>query len=486
MSLTRKVAYNTAAQIFGRAANTVLAIVTVGVLTRYLGVAGFGEYTTVFAFVSLFSTLADFGFMIILLRELGAGKVSPEKATRNVLSIRTIFAVAVYLIAFIIGLFLGYPWVVQLGIGVIGLSMLWGTIQGTVIAVLQANLRVDKAVIGDAVARAIILGLVAWWAHQGSGLLLVLCAYPIGTFVGFAINSYYANKYVKLGFACDFKYWKYLWAQSWPVGLAGILAMVYFKIDSVMLSLMKTETDIGIYGAPYKIFEVLLALSALFVGVAFPIMSRYFASHDMERLRGALQKSVDFLVLLALPLVVASIILAEPIIRIIAGQAFVVTSTFTLFGQPMTAVLTLQILAVTILLSYLTNIFNNMIVVCGKQRSLILPNFIFLAINVGLNLVLIPRYSYIGAAVATVITEICVLSVNWHLLHKFVNFRLAGAAALKGFLAVVAMGIVMYLMRGLFIVWPVVFGTAIYIVIVLLSKAVSKEMVVEIIRGKAI
>lgn len=484
MSLTRKVAYNTAAQVVGRAANTVLAIITVGVLTRYLGVAGFGEYTTVFAFVGLFSTLADFGFMIILLRELGAGRVSPEKATRNVLSIRTIFAIAVYLTAFIIGCLLNYPLVVKLGIGIIGISMLWGTIQGTVIAVLQANLRVDKAVLGDVIARAIILGLVALWASKSAGLLLVLCAYPIGSFIGFVINSYYANKYVKLGFACDPKYWKYLWAQSWPVGLAGILAMVYFKIDSVMLSLMKSTTDIGIYGAPYKIFEVLLALSALFVGVAFPIMSRYFAEKNMEQFRAALQKSVDFLVLLALPLVVTSIMLAEPIIRIIAGQEFVVTSTINLFGRPMTSVIALQILAVTVLLSYLTNIFNNMIIVCGKQKSLILPNFFFLALNIGLNLFLIPRYSYIGAAVATVVTEVFVISVNWHLLHKFVDFRLSGLASLKGFFAVAAMGVAMYLLRDYSIILPLVVGTIVYIAIVLATKAVSKEMVMEIIRGK--
>lgn len=484
MSLKRKVAYNTAAQIIGRAVNTALAIATVGVLTRYLGVAGYGSYTTVFAFVGLFSTLADFGFMLILLRELGAGKVAPEKAARNVLTIRTVFALVVYALAFAIGWILKYPLIVHLGIGIIAISMLWGTIQGTIIAVLQANLRVDKAVFGDVVARVIILGLVVWFAKGSLGLLAVLAAYPIGSFVGLLINAYYANQYVKLGFAFDSQYWRYLWAQSWPVGLAGILAMVYFKIDSVMLSLMKTSVDIGIYGAPYKIFEVLLALSALFVGVVFPIMSRHYEQKQFDKFEAALQKSVDFLVLLALPLVAISFVLAGPIIQVIAGQDFIVANTFSLFGHPMTAVTTLKVLSITILLSYLTNIFNNMIIACGKQRSLLLPNLVFMIINIVLNLVLIPRYSYIGAAVATVLTELCVVSVNWYLLHKFVPFRLKSIVTLKGILAVFAMTVAMYATSNYFIAIPLLLGAAVYILVALLVKAVSKEEMREIITGK--
>src|SRR3990167_10865464 len=128
MSLTRKVAYNTAAQVVGRAANTVLAIITIGLLTRYLGVAGFGEYTTVFAFVGLFNTFADFGFMMVLLRELGAGRVSEKKIVANVLSIRTIFAIAVYTVAFAVGWLMHYPLIVHVGIGIIAIAMFWGSI----------------------------------------------------------------------------------------------------------------------------------------------------------------------------------------------------------------------------------------------------------------------------------------------------------------------------------------------------------------------
>ncbi len=484
MSLKRKIAYNTVAQITGRAINTVISIVAIGILTRYLGVAGFGNYTTVFAFVGLFSTLADFGFMLILLRELGAKKVSPEKAAGNVLSIRTIFAFAVYGLSFAVGWLLDYPLIVNLGIGIIALSMLWGTIQGTVIAILQANLRADKAVLGDVVSRLITLGLIIVFSRSQLGLLALLSAYPAGAFVGLIINAFYANQYVKLRFKFDKQYWRYLWSQSWPVGLASILAMVYFKIDSVMLSIMKTQVDIGIYGAPYKIYEVLLAFSALFIGVIFPIMSGYLAQQNLEKFRSAMQKSFDFMILLSVPLMVGAIILAKPIINIVAGSEFINTSTFSIAGYSMTAVTTLQVLAVTIILTYLTSIFNNMIIAAGKQRALLLPNLFFMILNVVLNLLLIPKFSYIGAGVATIITELCVLLINRRLLHSFISFRLSGSASVKAIIAGVAMALVMLSLRNSFIVFPLLAGCLIYCLVVVATKAVSKEMLREIIKGE--
>ena len=483
MSLTRKVAYNTVALVVGRGINTILALITTAALTRYLGVAGYGQYTTIFAFVSLFNTFADFGFMMILLKELGAGRYKPEVITRNILAIRTVFAIVVYTICFAVGWFLNYPPVVQWGIGIIAFAFLWSTIQGTVIAVLQANLRADKAVLGDAINRAIILILVLWFGSRNAGLATLLWAYPAGTFVGFIINWFYANKFIRLGFSCDFKLWKKLIIDVFPLGIAGIFSIIYFKVDSVMLSLMKTPEDIGIYGAPYKIFEVLLALSALFMGVAFPILTRYLHSKQIDKFNRALQKSVDFLLLLALPIVVFSIILAPAIIDVIAGNDFVVASTLSIFGRPATAVTTLQVLAITVLLSYMTNIFNNLVIAANKQNKLVLPNFILIIINIGLNLLLIPSYSYIGGGLATVITEIFALIFNFWIAKRHVEFTISAAIFAKGAIATVGMIIVTWILRDMFIAIPLIVGSLFYIIIVLLTKAIPKDMVREIIKG---
>jgi len=484
MGLTRKVAYNTGALIFGRVLNTAISLIIVALLTRYLGVAGFGQYTTVFAFVGIFNTLADFGFMLVLLRELGAGKMSEEKAVANVLSIRTAFAVVVYALCFGIGWLMHYPLEVHLGIGVIAIAMFFNSVQGTVIAVLQARLQAQKAVVGDVIGRLVVLlsTYLLFLAH--AQLVALLVAYAIGSAVDMVIKSYYANKLIPLRLGFDVKYWRYLWGQSWPIGLAGILALVYFKVDSVMLSVMKTPTDIGIYGASYKIFEVVLALSALYMGVVFPIMSRYHVQKDTTGFSNGMQKSFDFLVLLSLPILVSCLAIAPAIIHIVAGEDFVTASTLNIGNLKATTPLVLQILCFTIPLSYLTNLFNNMIIGVGRQKVLIIPNLLFLALNVGLNLLLIPRYSYIGSAVATVLTEVVVLSVNWYLLKKFAQFKIKYGVFFKAFLSATVMFTAMYLTRNINILVPIMLGVMVYVTIAMLTGAVTKSTLVELVRGK--
>lgn len=484
MGLTRKVAYNTGALIFGRVLNTAISLVIVALLTRYLGVAGYGQYTTVFAFVGIFSTFADFGFMLVLLRELGAGKMPEEKAVANVLSIRTIFALLVYALCFCLGWLMHYPLAVHLGIGVIAIAMFFNSVQGTIIAVLQAKLEAQKAVIGDIVGRVIIFALTYLLFLAHAQLVALLVAYAIGSAVDVAVKSYYANKLIPLRFGYDAKYWRYLWGESWPIGLAGILSIIYFKVDSVMLSVMKTPSDIGIYGAPYKIFEVVLALSALYMGVVFPILSRYYAQKDSTGFENGMQKSFDFMTLLSLPIMAACLAIAPAIIHVVAGESFVVAHTFSIGNVAATTPLVLQILCFTVPLSYLTNLFNNMIIGCGRQKVLLFPNLLFLIFNVGLNLILIPKYSYIGSAVATVLTEVVVLSVNWYLLKRFAQFKISYTVLFKTLLASVMMFLIMYLTRNMNILVPILSGIAVYAALTVLTGAVTKHTIVELVRGK--
>jgi O-antigen/teichoic acid export membrane protein len=253
-----------------------------------------------------------------------------------------------------------------------------------------------------------------------------------------------------------------------------------------MLSLMRGQTDIGIYGASYKIFETLIALSALFVGVIFPIMSGYLERKESDKFKSAMQKSVDFLSLLSYPLVVTCLILAPAIIKIVAGEAFITTSTVDFWGAPATAVTALQILSLTLIFSYQTNIYNNMIIACGKQNALVWPNLLFLVINIGMNWWAIPRFSYVGAAWTTVITEICVLAINWYLLHKFIEFKITFIAMAKGILAALAMALVMWLTRDIMILVPLTFGFGVYFLVAMILRAVSWETVHDIVLGKKI
>ena len=102
---TRKIALNTIAQIIGKVITTGISVVMLAYLARYMGVAGYGDYTIVFSFLGFFAILADMGFYTIAVRETAKNPEDSAKIMGNILSLGLIFA-----IFFLLGWLL-YSWI---------------------------------------------------------------------------------------------------------------------------------------------------------------------------------------------------------------------------------------------------------------------------------------------------------------------------------------------------------------------------------------
>ncbi len=93
MSLTARIARNTFVQIIGKVVSVVVAAVSIGLVTRYLGQAGYGQYTTALAFVEFFGVLADLGLYIIALKKISEIGTDAEKFFNNIFTLRLISAI---------------------------------------------------------------------------------------------------------------------------------------------------------------------------------------------------------------------------------------------------------------------------------------------------------------------------------------------------------------------------------------------------------
>ena len=483
MSLTRKVAFNTIVQIIGKGVTTIISLFLVAALTRYLGVAGYGEYTTIFAYLAFFGVLADFGFFWILVREIANPKTDINKAVSNILTLRTVVGVLIFALAYIIGLFIPQYSLIRSGIGIAGFSMLFLALNSTYVGVFQNKLRMDKASITDVVGRIIILCTTLYLIRQGYGLNLILWAYALGNIVNLLLSAWLGRIYVQFRPAFDWSYWKEVIIQAWPMAVVLVLNLIYFRVDTLMLSLLKSSTDVGIYGPPYKVLEMILLLPSMFMGNVFPIISRYIHTAD-ERVHLALQKSFDFLLMLAVPIAILVIFAAEPIIRIVAGREFVVAHTINpVFGIQATSVLALQILIIAVAFSFISIIFNYLVIALGRQAKLIWPNVIFAIFNIGMNLILIPKFSYIGAATVTVMTEFLVLIFTWAVAKKNMELRLKFNIVWQTGLAGLLMGITLILF-GSIVNWIIlcVLSSIIYILILWFMGVIHKDMILSIIK----
>lgn len=483
MTLTHKVAFNTGFQFLSKIITTGLSLVLVAALTRYLGVDGFGDYTTIFAYVSFAAVLADFGFFWIMLREISKDEKNTEKIVNNTMTLRGVLGIVVFTLAYVISFFISeYSDSIRLGIAVIGFSWFFTTINSTYVGLFQAKLEMYKSAITEVIGRVVIFVLVMLFIKLHYSLFLILSAYAIGNIVNFIASIAMGYKYIHFRLAFDFDFWKKMFIEALPMGIVLVLGLIYFKIDTVMLSMMKSNTDVGIYGAPYKILEVLQIVPSIFMGNVFPILTNYIATGD-KRIQATMQKAFDFLVILACPIVAGGIVLATPIIQFIAGEEFVTATTVgSVFGLPATAPTILQILIFAVGISFISIKFNNTVIALGKQKELVSTYIILVFINIGLNLLWIPKYSYMGAAASTLITEILVLILTARIVYKYIDFKISFGILFKSIIASIIMGLVLYFIPGMNLFIGIVLGMMVYAVALFVMGGINKDNIALMIK----
>ncbi len=516
MSFTRAVAANTIVQLIGKAITTGLALALIAALTRYLGVSTFGAYTTVFAYVAFLGVLADFGFFWIMVREIAQidtsdgllqktsevrepetsevqaaesapiskGQQQYERVVNNVLTLRTFLGIAVFALgAAIAWLIPQYGTEVRVGILLISAAWLATALNSTFVGVFQNKLRMDKAVITDIVGRAATLAVTLWLISQGATLTAIFAGYILGTWLNFLLSMVLGWQYVRVRPAFEFSVWRRIFIEAFPMGVVLILHVIYFRIDSVLLSLMKGFTDVGIYGAPYKIFEVLLTIPVMFLGNVFPMLSRLLTDGS-PRVPIMVQRSFDALLTIALPLVVGGVLLAEPIIGLVAGPEFVEAATLApVFGIAATPVLVLQILMVAVGLAFLSNLFNYVMIGLGRQRELVGPYTLFVVVNLALNLLIIPRWSYLGTAASTVLTELVVVGYLGSLALGATKVRLAVNLTWRIALATAVMAGALWLVDAN-LWWELTLGIGVYSTAAWAFGVITPEFVRELLAGR--
>jgi O-antigen/teichoic acid export membrane protein len=486
--LARRVAFNTVVQFVGRITGAIIAITLTRMIANYLGVAGYGQYTTIFAYITFFGAIADFGFFWYLVREVARDKENAEKITANVVTLRLIFALLVLIIGAIIAFSIPrYDEVIRLGIVLLAASMLWVTLSNTLIGVFQANEQMGYPVVNEIIGRLTTL-IITWFAvRSGYGIIVIVYGALIGSFIIFFLNYIFARRYVRLRLGFDFHLWKQIMRENTALGINVLLGIIYFKIDAVILSALKPSVDVGIYGAPYKVLEILLAFPAMFMGAVFPGLAKII-DRDKERTAVVLQKAFDLLSLASWGVLAGCFTLAGGIIAFVTqGEGdFLTTATMNIGGLPITAPVVLQILSVAVALAFMGNFFVSTIIAQGSQRQLIIGNVINAIANVALNLLLIPYYSYVAAAGITIVSELIMLGFSAVIVYNKLKFLPRLAVFMKAGLSALAMAAIMLLIREhVHVLVASAIGAVVYLVALYATGSLTKDTIALIMRRSA-
>lgn len=469
VSLTRKVARNTIIQFMGKTIATLLAVVIASLMMRYLGPEGFGEYTIIITFLAIFSVLADLGLQATLTREISKEGADVKKVVSNTFTIKLIFGLSILLLAPVIALFFPYSDIVKKGIliGVISylciilIQVLWG--------IFQKHFHTEKVAVGEVTAKAIWLLGVVLCVRLELSILHIIAFVVLANFINLVMIFLFAQRFVKIRLAFDFLEWKRLLKIAYPLAIMAALTLVYFRVNIILLSVLKSEVEVGIYGAANKIVEFLITLPAIFAGLLLPVLSRTVFL-NREKFRKVYQKGFDALAILALPLVFGTQFFAEPIITLLGGKEFLASANV------------LRILIFSCGFIFFAHLFSYAVVAANQQRKAAWFYGIAALIAVLGNLIFIPYFSYYATAVVSIASEaIICLSCAW-IVARTIKVRPRFKVFLKSLVASLVMAGMLYLLPECHFSISIVLAIVVYFVVLYILRGFSKETVKEIIR----
>ncbi|MEW6407423.1 MAG: flippase [Patescibacteria group bacterium] len=468
MSLLKQVAQNTIIQIAGKIIGSLLALISVGFMLRYLKQTGFGQYTTIISFLSMFSILADLGLYLTVTREISKPKVDESKIINNAFTLKLVSSLIILSLGPIVALFFPYSPLVKLGILIGSISFLFVLLNQILIGIFQKYLNMLAVAVGEIAGRIFWLFGILLVIKLNLGLIALIWAIAFSNFINFLIVFILAQKYVKIRLAFDFKYWKYLLKIAAPLAISVIFNLIYFKVDTVILSVFKPERDVGIYGAPYKVLESLITFAAIFAGILLPILSKYIIE-NFEKFKRLYRRSFDVIAIFILPLIVGVVMLARPIMVFFGGGEFAESENV------------LRILIFACGAIYFSHLFGNSVVACNEQKKMMWIYFLTAASSIILNFVLIPPFSYYGAAISVLISEIIVCFALALVVYKktrvFPQFKIFG----KSLFATATMALFIYFAPQWHFLITVALASLLYFAILYILRGFSKEVVLEII-----
>ncbi len=473
MVIARKIAYNVVASSISKLLSTVLALVSIGFITRYLGTDGFGDYATVLAFLSFFAAIADLGLYSISTREISRHGADEEKIIGNIFSLRLISSLAVFIISPAIIMFFPYPAEVKEGILIAVASFVFSSGYQVLNGVFQKNLAMDKVALGELIGKAVQVVIIIFAVKLRLGFNWIIASLLINMIINFLIVFLWSRKYIRFKLRFDFGYWKKFLKEAAPIGIGSAIVFVYFKIDTIFLSVMKNAGDVGIYNAAYKVLENITFFPAMIVGLVLPIMSNTIF-HNKKRFKEVADNTIKFFVILVVPMIIGTLFLSEGIINLIGGGAFGASANV------------LRVLVFALTAIFFGSFFNNILIAGNRQKKLLYIWSFAAVINIVLNLIFIPKFSYFAAAYVSVLTETVVAGAASYFVIKelkyFPEVEKMGGILFSG----IIMAVFLLAFRGHGFFLPALSSALVYFVSLWAFQAVKSSEITSIITKKGV
>ena len=410
MSKLHQIASNTATQMLGRFVGTVFGVLTIAVMTRALGAEGYGHFTLAFTFLAVAGAIVDFGFTLTTTQMISEEGADESRIVSSAMTVRIVSGIVLFGLAALVGAFMPYDPIVRATIAVGAFSFFFMTLSQMFIGVFQKHLSMWRPATSEAVSRGIILILIVVLATTQVSVPHMMGAFAVGNALMALINILFARSFTPIHFTWHHKTIVTFISRSWPIAATIFFNLLYLKGDIVFMSFYRSSEEIGLYGAAYKVLDVISVVPTMFMGLILPMLVLAWTTKRRQELHALLQQAFDLFAIISLPILGGTFIVAGPLMALAAGEEFRASGPY----------LMLLMLANTFV--FFGILFSHAVVAINKQRAII-PAFVITAIvAVVLYLATIPSYGALGAAWTTIVSEAMIMCLTFWMVRRTAAF----------------------------------------------------------------
>lgn len=372
-------------------------------IARVLGPLDYGKFSFALAFVSLFVSFFDMGISTMVTREFT--KDNNKEEFNSLIFLRIFLGALTVALIFFLSFFAVQSQQIRLLIWIMALASFLGQFPEIFYSFFRSREKMEY----ESFFNILQVVLLCFFVFTATLSFLsperVSYVYFLANFVILIpVIIFFNYKVFPIKFIINFSVWKKFLIISLPLALTSVFSMIYSYIDSTILGSSNLVFETGLYNAALKIINIVVLPAGIISMVFYPVLSKRFL--DKERFQKAFDYQLKITILTVLPIVVAGFLGAEKIINFIYGPLY--KSAYPVF----------QILILASCMSYLFSIFSQTLIAANQQWKTFWVAFAGALINTAMNLILIPKLSFYGAAIANFITYGAMLVLCLFFIYK--------------------------------------------------------------------
>jgi O-antigen/teichoic acid export membrane protein len=410
---------NTSSLFIAHLVSRMLSFVLTIVLPRYLesGFDDLGKYFAALWLAHLLATLTELGLYTPLIREVAADRSKASQMISNALAIRLFLSFINFLIIVVLVNSMYSSDMAPL-IYIVGLAEIMNALAQLFRCIFRSFERMGFEALGVILERFVVFALGMGVVIRGYGIIGFCIVVLTASILNLALTfSIVVGKFSRPSFRfIDLRLCRHLMKQALPFALGGALSIVYFRIDGLMLKHMmgaNGNVAAGWYGTGYSFVTALTVIPGAFMGAVFPVMSRMFHS-STSAMNFLYTKSLKLMFIIALPIAVGLTFLADKTVLIFYPAEYFDPQN----REALSRVLETLIWAGALI--FLNTVLITIFRAANKRRAFLTVMAIGTSVNIGSNVILIPRYGHLGPPVSMIISESIIFVYGLRYVHRYV------------------------------------------------------------------